>query len=157
MRIDSFTHLRDEDLLRKLTSLLSQDRMTTVELLAVMAEVDARRLYVPKGYSSMFAYCVEELHLSEGATARRIHAARAARRFPDLFPALAEGRLHLTAVFLLAPHLTEENAEQLIEAATHKRKVEIERFLAQRFGRSEPPAFIRAIPAPPPQDSSGAC
>ena len=31
---------------------------------------------------------------------------------------MAEGRLHLTAVGLLAPHLTEANAEQLIAAAS---------------------------------------
>lgn len=156
MRSDAFTHLRDEDLLHKLTSVLSRERMATAELLAVMAEVDARKLYVPEGYSSMFAYCVEKLHLSEGATARRIHAARAARQFPEIFAALAEGRLHLTAVFLLAPHLTEENAAQLLSAATHKRKVEIEALLARHFGRPEPPTFIRAIPAStaPPKENA---
>jgi hypothetical protein len=52
---------------------------------------------VPAGCSSMHAYCVEHLHLSDDAAAKRIHAARAARRFPALFGALTEGRLHLTA------------------------------------------------------------
>ena len=145
MRTDAFLHIRDEDLLRKLDALLTQERLTMAELLEVMAEVDARRLYAPAGYSSMFAFCVEKLHLSEDAAYKRIQAARAARRFPALLDAVADGRLHLTAAGLLAPHLTEENAGELIGAATHRRKLEIEEFLASRFGRSDVPTRIRVI------------
>src|SRR5262249_43389347 len=145
MRIDALTHLRDEDLLRRLTSLLSHDRMTTAELLAVMAEVDARKLYVPAGYSSMFTFCVEELHLSEDAAYKRIQAARAARRFPALLDAIMDGRLHLTAVRLLAPHLNEKNVEELIEQVTHRGKSQIEAILACRFGRPDPPTRITPI------------
>jgi len=42
------------------------------------------------------------------------------RRFPLIFQALAEGRIHLTGVSLLAPRLTEENAEELLASAFHK-------------------------------------
>ena len=138
-------HLSDSVLLRDLTALVAEDRSTTASLLAHIAEVDARRLYAPAGYSSMFAYCVEELRLSEDATARRIHAARAARRFPALFEALEGGRLHLTAMFLLAPHLTPGNAEELIEASIHRPKVEIESFLARRFPSPDRPTVVRAL------------
>jgi 5-methylcytosine-specific restriction endonuclease McrA len=141
----TLAHLSDAALLRDLAALVAQDRMTTAILLAHIAEVDARRLYAPAGYPSMFAYCVEELRLSEDAAAKRIQAARAARRFPFLFAALAEGRLHLGAVCLLAPHLTPENAGELVEAATHRRKVEIETWLARRFGAPEPRAMVRVV------------
>ncbi|HYQ89923.1 MAG TPA: hypothetical protein VEU09_09895, partial [Candidatus Binatia bacterium] len=116
-----------------MASFAAHDRATTAIFLAHIAEVDARRLFAPAGYSSMFAYCVEELHLSEDATAKRIQAARAARRFPALFTALAEGRLHLTAVWLLAPHLTAENVGELIGSATHRKKSEVEEIVAGRF------------------------
>jgi hypothetical protein len=148
----SLTHLRDDALLRDLAMLVAQDHVITATLLAHIAEVDTRRLYVPAGYSSMHAYCVEELRLSEDAAGRRIQAARAGRRYPSLFTALAEGRLHLTAVCLLAPHLTAESAEELITAATHKKKSEIEVFLAGRFGRPELPASMRPITAIRPLD-----
>ena len=65
----------------------------------------------------MYLYCVHELRLSEEAAFKRIHAARTARRFPALFAALAEGRLHLSGVVMLAPHLTPENADELLAAA----------------------------------------
>jgi hypothetical protein len=129
----SLVHVRDEVLLRDLAQLVAHDRGTTAALLAHIAEVDVRRLFAPAGYSSMHAYCIEELRLSEDAAAKRIQAARAARKFPALFEALAEGRLHLTAVCLLVPYCTAENVEGLIEAATHRRKAEIQELVALRF------------------------
>ena len=146
MRNYTLAHVRDAVLLRDLAALVARDRVTTAMLLAHIAEVDARKLYAPAGYSSMHAYCVDELRLSEDAASKRIHAARAARRFPALLYALAEGRLHLGAVCLLAPHLTPENVVMLIEAATHKRKSEIEEWLAGRFLLPEMPARVRAVP-----------
>jgi 5-methylcytosine-specific restriction endonuclease McrA len=146
MRDYTLAHVSDAVLLRDLAALVDRDRVTTATLLAHIAEVDARKLYVPAGYSSMHAYCVDELRLSEDAASKRIHAARAARRFPALLYALAEGRLHLGAVCLLAPHLTPGNVRMLTEAATHKRKSEIEEWLALRFPIPEVPARVRAVP-----------
>ena len=132
MRNYSLTHVSDAVLLRDLAELITRDRLTTSEILAHIGEVDARRLYAPSGYSSMHAYCVGELGLSDDAAFKRIQAARAARQFPEVFAAVAEGRLHLAGVCLLAPHLKPENAEELIEAASGKRKSEIEDWLARR-------------------------
>ena len=42
---------------------------------------------------------------------KRIRVARTARQFPAIHDMLADGRLHLTAVVLLAPYLTPENAD----------------------------------------------
>jgi len=141
------SHLSDGSLLSGLRALLARDHGTTAEILAHVAEFDERKLYLPAAYPSMFAYCVGELHLSEEAAFKRIHAARAARRFPAIFTAVAEGRLHLSAVVMLAPHLTEENAEELLTAATHRTKAQIERILAERFPRPDVLAWVREIPA----------
>jgi len=116
----SLVHLSDDALLHGLATLVARDRGTTAELLAHIAEVDARKLYRPAAYPSMFAYCVGELHLSEDAAAKRIQVARAARRFPEIFAAVADGRLHLTGLNLLAAHLTEETAVELLAAIEHK-------------------------------------
>ena len=136
MRDYTLAHLSDAVLLRELAVLAARDRETTAWLLAHIAEVDARKAYAPAGHASLFAYCVEELRFSEDAAYKRIQAARAARQFPILFQAVAEGRLHLTAVCLLAPHLTAQNVEALVEAATNRKKFEIEAALAARFGVS---------------------
>jgi hypothetical protein len=162
MREYSLTHLSDAVLLRDLAALAARERITTAEVLAHIAEVDARRLYAPAGFTCMHAYCVEELRLSDDAAYKRIQAARAARQFPVLFTALADGRLHLAAVCLLAPHLNVENVTELIATATHRRKSEIEVLVAERFTPREVPSsrtVIRALPSvtvrPSPQLAPG--
>ncbi len=151
MRVYSLAHLGDRELLSALASLVARDRATSAALLAHIAEVDARRLYLPAAHPSMFSYCVEELRLSEDAAYKRIQAARVARQFPALFELLAEGRLHLSGVVLLAPHLTPENSDELLRAAAGKRKSEIEELLAQRFPRSELLPLVQALPAVAPR------
>ncbi|HEY2924408.1 MAG TPA: hypothetical protein VGJ98_05510, partial [Candidatus Eisenbacteria bacterium] len=76
MQSYSLSHVGDAVLVRDLVELVAQDRSNTAALLAHIAEMDARRLYAPAGHSSMFAYCVDELRLSEDAAFRRIRAAR---------------------------------------------------------------------------------
>jgi hypothetical protein len=125
--------------------------MSAAELLHI-AEIDARQLYRLEGYSSTHAYCVEKLHFSDDEAFKRIQVAREARRFPQLFEELELGRLHPTAVRLLAPHLDEDNVVELIAASIHKRSADIEQFLARRFPLSKspvPPTKIRAIPSRP--------
>jgi hypothetical protein len=58
--------LSDEILLRRLNELLGQTRRVEADLIAHIAEVDARRLYAREAFPSMFAYCTDALHLSEG-------------------------------------------------------------------------------------------
>ena len=152
MRTHPRSHYSDGRLLSRLQTLIARGNVNTAEVLACIAEVDDRKLYLAAGYPSMFTYCVAVLHLSEEAAFKRIHAARAARRFPALFKAVAAGRLHLSAVVLLAPHLTDENAEQLIAAATHKSKAQIEHLLAQCFPRPDVLAWVQEMPAPSAPD-----
>ena len=77
-----------------------------VDLVTLIAEVDARKLYAREATSSMFAYCTEVLHLSEHEAYLRITVARASRRHPPLLSMLRDGRLHLATIARLAPHLT---------------------------------------------------
>ena len=155
MRDYTLTHLSDAKLLRELTALVSRDRETTALVLAHIAEVDARRAYAGAGYPSLFAYCVEALRYSEDASYKRIQAARAARLYPVLFEAVAEGRLHLAAVCLLAPHLNPENAEELMRAATHRTKGDLEGWLAARFPGCGSPGVVCSITALAPVGHGG--
>ncbi len=95
MRVPSLSQVSDPMLERDLENVgISGERGATAVALAYIAEFDARQLYLPAGYSCMHSYCVLKLHLSEDAAYKRIQAARAARQFPVLFEAMADGRLH---------------------------------------------------------------
>ena len=144
----SRNHVTNAVLERNLRSRVAKNRIDTADMLADMAEVDARKLYVPAGFPSMYFYCVEGLEMSADSAYKRIRAARAARRFPDIFDAIADGRLHLSAVVMLAPHLTENTADELLKAAAkRKTKAEIDAILAKRFPKPDVPALIQPITA----------
>src|SRR5688572_29201093 len=117
MKTRSLSHVGNRELLRAVTDLVSRDRDHLVELLIHLAEVDRRRLYVRAGYASMFSWCVGVLRFSEAEAYMRIRAARAGRHFPAIFEALEDGRLHLSAVAAIVPHLTRRNVDEMIAAA----------------------------------------
>jgi hypothetical protein len=139
------SHLTDHALQHNVATNNGHELGAAADLLADIAEFDARKLFRPAGYSSMFAYCVGYLHRSEVAAYKRIRAARAARRFPAIFDAIAEGRLHLSGVVMLAPHLTEHTAEELLAAAEHRTAREIEQLLAERFPRPDVPTIVSPL------------
>lgn len=107
--------LSDDDLVARLTALVRQERCVLADVLAHIAEVDARRIYLVYGCSSMYVYCTELLGLSEAAAYMRIRAARLARTWPQVLEDIADGRLSLSGLNVLAPHVGPDGA--LIEAA----------------------------------------
>ena len=145
-RTHSLASFSDDELLRRLSDLLGQSRRDEAALVAHVSEVDRRRLYAREASPSMFAYCTEVLHLSEAEAYLRIAAARASREHPLLLTLLADGRLHLTAIAKLAPHLTLENREALLKRAAHKSRREIEELVAEISPCPDAPAVMRKLP-----------
>jgi hypothetical protein len=133
------------ELLQRLERVVARERETTAEMLALIAEVDRRRLFARESQRSMFRYCVRKLHMSEDEAYKRIQAARAARRHPVILEMLADGRLHLTAVVLLAPVLGNPGGATLLAEAVHRSKPEIQELLAKRFPRPDLPALEQPL------------
>jgi hypothetical protein len=123
--------LSDVQLMSALFSVVAGHRQTTAALLAHLAEVDRRRL-------------------SEGSAYKSIAAARAARAFPVIFEMLARGELHTSGVVLLAPRLTADNWADLLAAAVHQSKRQLELLLAARFPSSDVATVVRKLPEPKP-------
>jgi len=144
------SHFSHDALLHDLKTLDGQDRKTAAVLFSRIVEVEERGLFLREGYPSMHAYCIQGLHWCEGTASRRIYAARAARRFPVLFDALADGRLHVTGVLKLSKYLTSGNVDELVAAATHKSKAEIEQLIAERFPQPDLPELLQTFGPPPP-------
>ena len=136
----------NQELIADLRRLVRADRTLGARLLIHLGEVDARSLYREYAYPSMFAYCVEELHMSEAEAYLRIQAARLGRQFPLVLQLFAQGSLHLTAIKLLAPHLTSDNHVQLLERASGKNKREIELLVAELAPKADVPSSLRKLP-----------
>jgi hypothetical protein len=132
--------------------------MGDADVLAHLAEVDARKLYADRAYTSMFQYVVEHLGYSEGAARRRITAARLARRFPLVLERVAVGDIHLSGLCVIGPHLTEANHTELLDAARGKSKRRIEELVAARVPRSDvlPMVVPASSDAPAPVETAAA-
>jgi hypothetical protein len=147
----SLTRVSDAELVTRLKGFVARERHATAEIVAHLAEMDTRDVHLREGYPSLFVYCRDALGLSEDETYNRIEVARAARRFPVILDMLAELAVNLTAVRLLAPHLTPDNHRGVLESARGKRKSEIGEIVARLSPRPDVPASVRKLPSPRPE------
>lgn len=141
--------LSDDALLARLAELLRCSRRIESELIAHLAEVDARRLYLREACPSMHAYATERLHLSDAEAYLRITVARLARRYPLVLAMLADGRLHLSSAARLAPHLDDHNAERVLGRAAHLSKRALAELIAELTPQPDAPSLLRRLPNRP--------
>lgn len=144
----AFGQLSDQDVLARILCAVQHERRATAHVIALLIELDARRLYLSQGFSSLFTYCTQVLHLSEHAAYNRIETARAARRFPMILDLVESGAVTLTTIRLLAPHLNAVNHRELLERAHHKSKREVELLVARLNPRPDLPSVVRKLPTP---------
>lgn len=142
--------LSNSELLARVEGLAQNEREATASLIVHLAELDARRLYLGEGCSSLFTYCTHVLHFSEHAAYGRIEAARTGRRFPAVLEMLEDASINLTTVCMLTAHLTHDNHRDLLAAATHKSKRQVEELVARLRPKPVVLATVRKLPAPSP-------
>ncbi|MCC6666177.1 MAG: hypothetical protein IT375_20645 [Polyangiaceae bacterium] len=106
-------------------------------MIAHLAEVERRRLYLAEACSSMYTFCIERMGYSENEAHTRLQVARLCSQFPGALEALESGSIHLTGLALLCPKVTEANAQELLDEARGKTRREIEALLARRFPRPD--------------------
>jgi len=142
--------LRDNELLAKLKTLVSQERELTTLILRHLEEVERRRLYCPQ-YSSLFEYATLELGYAPASAQRRISAMRTVKIIPEVEEKISSGALTLTHVAQAAKFFQAEakndkplsNPEKLaiLVQLEGKSTREAERELVSRS--SNPQAFLQ--------------
>ncbi len=140
------SHLTDQVVEQGLATIVAGGCTHTAKLVLYIGEVDARKLFRAAAHSSMFSYCVDILHFSEPAAYKRIRVGRMARRFPAIYDALAENRVHLSGLILLKAYMTRRNVDELLAAVTHKSCREIKKLLAERYPQEDVATRVRALP-----------
>lgn len=131
---DGARSLSDDELLAGLHALATCEKQLGAEIVLHLIEVERRRLHISLGYSSLYAYGIAELGWSENVAHKRAKAARAALACPEIVDHLATGKLTLSSVFVLAPHLDNNTGPALVAEACGKSRREVERQMAGRFG-----------------------
>jgi hypothetical protein len=141
-------HLNDDALLEGLLQLVGCRRRVSANLIAHLAEVEARGIVLQRGYSSLFKYCLERLGFSEDEAWRRIVVSRIAGRHPEVLPLVESGALTLSVVSLLRDHLSAENASELFKGVSHCTVKRAKEWIAARFPKPDVPSTIRKLPSP---------
>ena len=77
--LENFT---DDELHASAIRSASTDRQSQIDTIMHLLEVNRRRLFAKRGFSSIFSYSVEALGFSEPAAAQRVQAMRLIQTVP---------------------------------------------------------------------------
>ena len=140
---------------RRLDEVDLEEKSRLTEGLALIALIDARGDYLEAGYSSMQRYCMGHMQMSEEQAQRRIRAARLGRAFPGVFEHLADGRLTLSNACELAPVLTKDNADKLLDEVAHQSKLQVRRIVIEAARANSHAVYVPAPAAESVAESAG--
>ena len=143
--MSALSSLSDAELVAKLPALVAVERNSTADVIEHLVEMERRRLYLAHATSSLYRYCIERLGYSEDAALKRHRVALLALRLPQTLEELRAGTIHLTGLFLLSTHLTENNVDALLTEARGKSRRALEELIARWFPRHDVPSRIEPI------------
>ena len=89
--------LSDRELLAQTSNLARVERHLQGAIIDHLAEIEARSLFLRRGFASLFEYAVRELGYSDAAAGRRIAAMRLCAANPHTRERLRDGSLSLSA------------------------------------------------------------
>jgi 5-methylcytosine-specific restriction endonuclease McrA len=102
------------------------------ELLALIIEIDKKKIFYQLGYNSLFSYLTDRLELTPAATYAFINVARKSHEIPELKEHVTSGKLSIYKAQRITPVITSKNSKTwltLAQSVTH-RKLEREVALA---------------------------
>ncbi len=135
------TSLSDQELVSRIASLCLAGKRLLARVIVHLIEVEDRALDKKSACSSMWAFCIERLHMSESEARARLDAAKLVRRFPSVLGRLERGDVHVSALRQLGPYLNEENVDAILDEAKGKTRTELGEMIARRFPRPNAPTL----------------
>lgn len=106
--MNPLSRLSNQELELRLKDLVQKERKFLHVILEHIREIDVRRLYLDKAYSSIYEYLTKELGYSGSAAMRRLEAARLLRDVPQVAERIQEGSLNLSQIGELSRAIKEK-------------------------------------------------
>jgi hypothetical protein len=143
-------NLSDAALVAELRSLVRREREVVTEVLRYLREVEARRVFVARGFSSLFAFCTGELGYSEPEAMLRIQSMRLLRVAPEVAQLVEKGELSMSVAAQIQSASRREGLEkdetrELVRELKGSSKREAEKKLAARFPEAPKPERRREV------------
>lgn len=102
----------DPCLIHDLKKLVARERQILTQILNHLREVETRRLFLKRGYSSLFAWMRAELGYSEASAQRRIAAMRLIKELPEVEADIKQGEMSLSVVSQVQSYFRKENQKR---------------------------------------------
>ncbi|MEK2690489.1 HNH endonuclease [Bdellovibrio sp. GT3] len=118
--------LSDVEVESRLKYLSQKERELLHLVLAHIKEVEIRRIFLQRGYPTMYEYLTKELRYSGSAAMRRLEAARVLGEIPSVARKIHEGSVNLSQLSELARAVKEKGKEG-IEISTQQKSEIIEK------------------------------
>jgi hypothetical protein len=135
--------MTNQELEQKLNALVSQERRITKEILELINLAEERRLYLERGFPSLFEWLVKTYGYSQPAAYRRIQAARLLRAVPQISEKIETGQVNLTnlakaqsAIRMVkkkSGQVTAETKSELVRAIASKTSAETDQTILSLF------------------------
>ncbi len=136
--------MTNQELESQLHQLVQDERRLTNEILALINLADQRKIYLERGYGSLFEWLTKAFHYSESAAQRRIQAARLLRAVPEVATKISTGEVNLTTIAkaqsairlqerVSGEKLSIATKAQVVEQITNKSGLETEKTLLSIF------------------------
>lgn len=122
--MNSLSRLNNFELEASFKDLVSKERKLLHVILEHIKEVDTRKLYLERAYSSLYEYLVKELHYSGSAAMRRIEAARLLKEVPMIREKIQDGSLNLSQIGELSKAIKEKE-KTLVNKVSALEKAEL--------------------------------
>jgi hypothetical protein len=148
---ESLRSLSDSQIITGCKVSRAQEHSGLLSMLGFIVETERRQLYLRRGYSSLFDYCVRELCYSESQAMRRITAARCIAKFPEVFELLKANDINLGTISRVSRILTLENCGSVLASIRRKSLREVEAIVAEHepvaaFPRDRVRTIVARVP-----------
>jgi 5-methylcytosine-specific restriction endonuclease McrA len=129
-----------------LVAAVARERECTAEVLRLLREVERQKLYLARGYSSLFAYCTGFLRYSEPEAQIRISA----MRLPGAIARIEQGKLSMSVAAQVQSAVRREaldpaRTKELLNELSGASKREAEKKLAALFPQEAKPEKTKPI------------
>ena len=111
--------LSDDSLLSQTKALVQKERKLNIEILQHLQEIESRKLYLERGFSSLFDYTVKELGYGEGAAYRRIKTMKLCQDIPETKTQIESGQLNLSTASQLQNFFEKQKRKSKMKLKNH--------------------------------------
>lgn len=145
----------DDDLLRGTDSLVESERKITANVIKHLFEINRRRLYLARGYDSLFTMLTKKYRYCNATAMLRVNAVRLMNDVPVVIEKIESGEMPVTVVANIQSFLnseakidraySKEAKLELVETCLGKSVLEVQKEFVRRNPEIEKRESVRAV------------